>query len=440
MLIGMSKGLVLAFSLLSLLVSCVIAANPVTADTVTQNSWAELSPMHQARSNLGVGVVNGRIYAIGGNAENGVVSTNEEYQPNNNTWVFKEPMPIASSGFATAVYEGKIYCISGNVNEVYDSANDSWETKTPMPTNRTYLQANVVNGLIYLIGGEIENKSSEYGLSYTPVNEVYNPATDSWATKKPMPVAISSYGSVVINNRIYIVGSEIGTVIGHNEIYDPETDTWYNGSAADMGGIGGATTGVFAPARIYYFYDSAVFYDPFNDTWGSFTRMPSSRFGFAVAVLNDRIYTIGGVAVSGDWTPTSYNYKSTYVANVEEYTPFGYGTVPPIIFVTLPESTSYVPNDISLNFITNKPVTSIYYSLDGQQNVTVVGNVTLTGLSSGKHSIQVYANDTFGNMGVSEVLSFSVLEPFPVAAVATVLAVVVIAVVAVVVVFLKRRR
>jgi hypothetical protein len=47
------------------------------------------------------------------------------------------------------------------------------------------------------------------------------------------------------------------------------------------------------------------------------------------------------------------------------------------------------------------------YSLDGQDNVTVTGNATLSGLSSGLHNVTVYANDTAGNMGVSETIKFT---------------------------------
>jgi hypothetical protein len=58
------------------------------------------------------------------------------------------------------------------------------------------------------------------------------------------------------------------------------------------------------------------------------------------------------------------------------------------------------------------------YSLDGQNNVTVTGNVTLSGLSVGLHNVTVYANDTLGNMGASATVAFNVEVPFPTALVA----------------------
>jgi len=49
-------------------------------------------------------------------------------------------------------------------------------------------------------------------------------------------------------------------------------------------------------------------------------------------------------------------------------------------------------------------------SLDGQDNVTVMGNTTLTGLSAGMHTLLVFAVDEVGNEGL-ETVTFSVSEP-----------------------------
>ncbi len=48
------------------------------------------------------------------------------------------------------------------------------------------------------------------------------------------------------------------------------------------------------------------------------------------------------------------------------------------------------------------------YSLDGEMNVTIAGNTTLTGVLDGSHHIVVYANDTAGNMGASGTVYFTV--------------------------------
>ena len=125
-----------------------------------------------------------------------------------------------------------------------------------------------------------------------------------------------------------------------------------------------------------------------------------------------------------------------------QYTPFGFGTVPPAVsIVSLESMATYVSSDVSLNFCLNKPATWVGYSLDGKDNITIAGNTTVTGLASGLHNITVYAKDEFENTGASETISFSVEEPFPTALVAVASAAsVVIVGVGLLVYFKKRKR
>jgi len=48
------------------------------------------------------------------------------------------------------------------------------------------------------------------------------------------------------------------------------------------------------------------------------------------------------------------------------------------------------------------------YSLDNKANATFLGNTTLENLTEGLHSLVIYANDTVGNMGKSDTVSFNV--------------------------------
>jgi len=89
----------------------------------------------------------------------------------------------------------------------------------------------------------------------------------------------------------------------------------------------------------------------------------------------------------------------------------------------------------------NKSVVWLGYSLDGQENVTITGNSTITGLTSGLHNITVYAKDTLENTGASETISFTVAEePFPVATVAAVSVATVIVVGAGLLVYFEKRK
>ena len=295
----------------------------------TENSWTTMAEMPTARSGLGVAVVNGKIYAIGG--MNGVhLNTNEEYDPATNTWATKKPMPTPRNRFGIAVYQNKIYVIGGGryggytgANEVYDPLTDTWETKTSMPTVRADLCASVVNDKIYVIGGGF------HVMWPRPSNltEVYDPETDTWATKASMPTAVYGCVSAVVNNKIYVLDSNpwgwSGVVF---QIYDPETDTWSYGKdipTAVVHPAAAATTGVFAPKRIHILgTNTHQVYDPERDVWSNATIMPTPRKELGVAVINDTLYAIGG-----GFPESGIDYESQN--ENEQYTPFGYGTVPP---------------------------------------------------------------------------------------------------------------
>jgi N-acetylneuraminic acid mutarotase len=413
--------------------SCLITDRPVFGAPVTENTWTNKASMNQARAGLGVVVVNGKIYAIGGSTASGTyppdmfnggfVGTNEEYDPTTDTWTTKAFMPTPRAYFAIAAYQNKIYCIGGavgfsvdertgfysyvesSVNEVYDTVTNTWETKTPLPYAQLGLQASVVNGKIYVVGG-----------AYT---YVYYPENDSWELKKQVPVSYPL--SVVVDDRLLVTG-EYEPLSGSPEqrilTYDMEADNWNevaSSTNAVVEGAAGATTGVKAPQEVYVFglkVDAVVptvvnqVYDPRTSTWAMAANMTATRSDFGIAVVDDIFYVVGGyIRSSRHVTPTAVN---------EQYVPFGYGT-PPEIKLLSPVNHSYNESSVSLVFTVDKPVDWIGYILDGKENITVLGNVSLSNLSNGLHNVTVYANDTFGNMGTSETIYFSVeaSEPFP---------------------------
>jgi parallel beta-helix repeat protein len=95
-------------------------------------------------------------------------------------------------------------------------------------------------------------------------------------------------------------------------------------------------------------------------------------------------------------------------------------TASPLISVFSPQNKVYNNSSVPLTFSTNEPTSRISYSLDNQDNVTITGNTTLSGLPNGSHNLTVYVTDQFGNTGASEIIYFSVdvPEPFPTALVA----------------------
>jgi parallel beta-helix repeat protein len=114
--------------------------------------------------------------------------------------------------------------------------------------------------------------------------------------------------------------------------------------------------------------------------------------------------------------------------------------VPPKISVISPVNQAFNESSVPLFFTVDKQVVWMGYSLDGQDNVTVAGNITISELTSGLHNVTVYAEDTFGNEGASETIAFTVaLAPFPTTSV--IASVITIAVVSIgLLVYFKKRK
>jgi hypothetical protein len=330
-----------------------LIAEPASAGASAENTWVQKAPMQQARGILGVAVMDDKIYAIGGyNATSSFTdepflsNTNEEYDPATDTWVYKASMPTPIDKFATAVYMDKIYCFanglirygSGPLTQVYDPATDSWENRTAMPTSREGIQANVLGDKIYIVGGIIFN-GSYTNYQRLAFNEVYDPQTDTWTTKAPLPNAARNYASAVFNGKLYIFGGT-GYESNSTQIYDPATDSWSIGKPSIYSTtyyLAGATTGVNAPPKIYLFYAGShpmdrseqhpgQLYDPVSDSWAAGLAKPTFRDSYGLAVVNDLIYAIGGYDFSESIVISNYITNTNFALN-EVFTPFGYGTV-----------------------------------------------------------------------------------------------------------------
>ena len=107
------RKLALSLFIAMFLVASLTIVKPADSETTkpAENTWTEKAPMHEARYDFGVAVVDGKIYAIGGAPQpgKGYSNTVEEYDPQTNTWTNKTPMPTARSEFTTAVYLSLIH-------------------------------------------------------------------------------------------------------------------------------------------------------------------------------------------------------------------------------------------------------------------------------------------------------------------------------------------
>jgi N-acetylneuraminic acid mutarotase len=419
--------------------------------------------MPTARRAFGVAAVNGKIFAIGGNDGKYQVylDTNEMYDPISNTWIKRTSMPTPRINFGIAVYENKIYVLGGAIgvdpsgngnalittaNEAYDPITDTWETKASMPTQRHGLTASVVNGKIYTISG-IEHVDDSYrGLNYGSFkNEVYDPETNTWTTKPPIPNSVYNAVSATVGNKIYVLGGSKGPLAptgtsNLNQVYDTKQETWTSASPVPVGiaaaaGVvfrafmsekicllGGSTTSSNEPCNLNQIYH------PSKDVWVAGAQMPTPHARFGVANVNDELYAIGG---------SSMHANSRLISNAtEKYLPT---KITENILVYSPQNKTYEGNSLSLGFTIDNTTSWMGYSLDGQESATVTGNTTITGLTVGMHNIAIYATDFYGKTGASETITFTMAESFPIFTVIAFIIIVAL-VSAVLLVYFKKRK
>jgi hypothetical protein len=98
--------------------------------------------------------------------------------------------------------------------------------------------------------------------------------------------------------------------------------------------------------------------------------------------------------------------------------------IAPNVQLTNPTEFTYSNGNVALDFVIDKQPVWIGYSLDGQSNITIAGNTTLTNLSIGKHNITVYSNDLYHDTGKSTTINFTIAEPFQIVTVIAVISIV----------------
>jgi hypothetical protein len=145
------------------------------------------------------------------------------YFPDYDMWDRVKNLPVEGEAVAMATDGEKLYMIGERVyndwRHAYIFLEDCWMLEpyeewvkvAPMNLAKEYPQAVFVNGKLYVFGSVAD--SEEAGTV-----EMYNPLTDTWTTKSPLPPLVSPGAAVVVNNKIYTF---FGTALFE---YNPLTD------------------------------------------------------------------------------------------------------------------------------------------------------------------------------------------------------------------------
>jgi N-acetylneuraminic acid mutarotase len=335
----MSKLLQRGTAMLALIASLVFCSAALAQMPI--NPWKKAAPFPQPDEELYGAAVNGKMYVMGGWDDGKAAGINYEYDPATDKWTQKKGMPRSAHHAAMATANGKLYVIGGFVPPKdtqiptggawepiadvweYDPAADSWKSLAPLPTKRGAAVAVEVEGKIYVIGGAttVAGSKDPYFTFFGPslvltTNEVFDPATNKWESRRAMSVARNHAYAAAVNGKIYVIGGRTGhafilsaTNTDVVEEYSPVSDMWSapkermptprSGGAWGTDGrriyvAGGEVT----TKELVGAFRAVEAYEPAANSWISLPPMPMPRHGIAGAVIGNELHLVSGMIQS----------------------------------------------------------------------------------------------------------------------------------------------
>lgn len=296
--------------------------NTPSAPTVAGPVWATRAPLLAPNSEIAVAELNGKVVVIGGYPSSRVVvNTVQVYDPTRDVWELSTPLPMALHHAMAAAVNGKLYVIGGEtagsgatfgpvpptgagfVDRVFefDPATGVWSSRASMPTARSAGATAVIDGKIYVAGGR-PPRGADFA--------VYDPVADRWTTLPDLPTQRNHLAAAAIDGKVYVAGGRFGAGVGSEmtavlEVFDPRTNTWER--KAPMPKPRAGINGIAALGCFYVFggegndaVPSGVFaemeaYNPKTDRWTTLTPLPTPVHGVTgAAFLNGWIHLPGG--------------------------------------------------------------------------------------------------------------------------------------------------
>ena len=219
---------------------------------------------------------------------------------------------------ATGTYDGICRC--------YDPGSQTWTTKAPMPTPLGWCGYGLVDDKIYMISGH--NNAG----GFVGTTQEFDIAGNSWSTKTARPgTAVAAPLSATWNDTlIYIMGGLATAAETRVDIYDPANDAWMTGTALPLGAYMGSATCIGDTIYIAQAYNTACwpnFYkgaiDPANPgtiNWIQGPAMPTPVFNGATVPLGDKVAWMGGFANATTATDEVWTYDLMTGA-ITQFTP-----------------------------------------------------------------------------------------------------------------------
>jgi N-acetylneuraminic acid mutarotase len=211
-------------------------------------------------------------------------------------WTKLAPFPEPAEELLGASANGKLYVFCGlapgwkpiGMVYEYDPATNQWAKKKPMPLASHHVSFTEHQGKIYAFGGFVLPQSGPP--AWVPIDNAweYDPANDSWRALAPVPTKRGSPVAVSAGDKMYVIG----------------------------GAVAGPGQPAVHPARPHTSVGTVEEYDPASNTWRSRASMPTPRNHMVGGAINGKVYVasgrVGAAFISGG---------SSNIGVIESYDP-----------------------------------------------------------------------------------------------------------------------
>jgi N-acetylneuraminic acid mutarotase len=268
--------------------------NQVALYNPHEQVWNEGVKMRYCRSRLGVAMLQGELYAVGGYDLGYSLTTCEKYSPKENRWKpvtdLSSPrrnlalVAVGNQLFAMGGYTGSVYLKSV---EIYNPKTDQWSSGPPMLTARSELAAVYLDHRVYAIGGTNSN-------GHLKSVEIFDCINKRWQSLPDMVSPRTGAAACLLGKDIFVSGGMNEHEISNTcETYDTETGLWdpiICSMAHQRVGLA-----VVSLANMVYavggsngsvYLESVECFDPSKLQWVESTPLPSPRFGAAAVTLS----------------------------------------------------------------------------------------------------------------------------------------------------------
>jgi hypothetical protein len=324
----------------------------------TWTTQEEMPTPRESTINVALGQA---VFVIGGQklgfGEKGEARNNEIFNTRTGRWKSLAPIPTARSFAAGASAGMSIYVGGGQVSkhggvsdslERYDALLNRWVQLPPLPTARQGLGAARIDNQIYLIGGQ--SCISPFCGETLDIVEVYDINSRKWSEAASLPEPRAGFATVVINDKIYVVGgySTEGVhsqfIRGYGTIleYSPSTDIWRPIASLDVARISpiaGACgdkliiSGGLNPNTFNLIRRNAWAFDTALASWEQIAAPKHDRAGIEAVTVNNRVYAMGG--------STNSRVPQDGVTEFFECATLGSDRADPDIFVAMESLSAY---------------------------------------------------------------------------------------------------